>query len=343
LPLPAPFDRFLLGPRADAFLLGPGATILVTVVLLSMQALGGQPAIAAGTAALWLAWIFVGPHYAATYRRAYASLDVVRAHPWVTLAAPPVLLAGAFAALRDPGGFGLFYFAAYVVWAGYHYSGQSLGLAMLYPLRQGARLDPVEKRLIAAPLYLSWILSLVGLLRLSGKARNPAYDFVRGAYAGPPLPAWVPPVGLGVLGASLVCIAIVARRRARRGVPLPWPTFAVLSAQLLWFAIGLYQPFLNIRLVPIFHSLQYLGFTSWHACRGQDAGRLRRLAWYALPTLLLGLAIYPGSFNFFNRGLRYQEILVMSATVATFLNLHHFLLDGRVWRMRERPVVESMM
>ena len=335
--------RYLLGPRADAFLLGPGATILVTGVLLGLQGLGGAGAAASATAALWLAWIFVGPHYAATYRRAYASLDVVRAHPWVTLAAPPLLFAAALVALRDPRGFGLYYFAAYVGWAGYHYSGQSLGLAMLYPLRQGARLDVVEKRLIAVPLYLSWLLSLVGLLRLTGQARNPAYDLVRGAYVGPPLPDWVPPVGIAVLVASLACVAVVARRRAQRGTPLPWPTYAVLSAQMLWFSIGLYQPFLNIRLVPVFHSLQYLAFTSWHACHGEQAGWGRRLAWYVVPTLLLGLAIYPGTFKFFNRGLRYQEILVMSATVATFLNLHHFLLDGRVWRMRERPLAQSLM
>src|SRR5262249_49242094 len=154
---------------------------------------------------------------------------------------------------------------------GYHYSGQSLGLAMLYPLRQGARLDTVEKRLLAAPLYLSWILSLIGLLRLSGQARNPAYDLVRGAYAGPPLPGWVPPVGIAVLVAGRAGVVVAAGGGARGGVPPPCRTYAVLSAQMLWFSIGLYQPFLNIRLVPVFHSLQYLAFTSWHACRDQQA------------------------------------------------------------------------
>src|SRR5438093_1476534 len=79
-------------------------------------------------------------------------LAIVRAHPWVTLVAPPLLLAGAALAVRYPYGFGLAYFGAYVVGTGYHYSGQSLGLAQLYPLRQGAPLSVVEKRLIAAPL-----------------------------------------------------------------------------------------------------------------------------------------------------------------------------------------------
>jgi hypothetical protein len=29
--------------------------------------------------------------------------------------------------------------------------------------------------------------------------------------------------------------------------------------------------------------------------------------------------------------------------VISFINLHHFLLDGRIWRLRERPVVQSML
>lgn len=335
--------RYLLGAGADAFLLGPGATIVVTGVLLALSQLGGRAAALSSTLALWLAWMFVGPHYAATYRRAYSSLEVVRAHPLVTLVAPPLLLALTMIALRHPYTFGILYFAAYVGWAGYHYSGQSLGLAMLYPLRQGQRLDALEKRLIAVPLYLSWILSLLGLLRLQGRARNPAYDLVRAAYPGWPLPAWVPAVGLAVLAVSLACVGVVAWRRARRGTPLPWPTYAVLSAQLLWFSIGLYNPFLNIRLVPVFHSLQYLAFTTWHSCHQPAVLGWRRLLWYVVPTALLGLAIYPGSFTFLNRGLGYREMMVMSAAVATFFNLHHFLLDGRVWRMRERPLAATLV
>ena len=102
---------------------------------------------------------------------------------------------------------------------------------MLYPLRQGARLDAREKQLIALPLYVSWILSIVGMFRLSSSVRNPAYEIVRQAYAGPALPAWAMALGLGALAASMLGVWIVARARRARGVPLPWPTYAVLSAQ----------------------------------------------------------------------------------------------------------------
>ena len=339
---PARFDRFILGPRADLFFFGPGATILVAGTLLALPLLGAEAAAVATTVTAALSFLLVGPHYAATYRRAYTSRDVVRAHPWVTLVVPPILIAAALLAVRYPTTVGLAYFGLYVGWSGYHYSGQSLGLAMLYPLRQGARLDLREKRLIRLPLLVSWILSLLGLFRLSSSARNPAYEAIRHAYLGPPLPSWAVVLGLAVLAASLTGVWTVARERRARGTPLPWPTYAVLSAQIGWFTIGLYQPLFNILLVPMFHGLQYLGLTSWHASREPGAGGLGRFAGYLLVVLVLGLVINPGLFMIF-RASQADQALVSAAAVISFVNLHHFLLDGRIWRLRERRVVQSMV
>jgi hypothetical protein len=267
----------------------------------------------------------------------------VRAHPWVTLAAPPLLLAGAALAVRHPYGFGLAYFGAYVVGTGYHYSGQSLGLALLYPLRQGAPLDARERRLLAAPLYLSWILTLLALYGELQPGRNAAFAFVRGVYQGPPVPPWVLALGGAAIAASLAGVARVAVERRRRGVPLPAQTYAVLSAQLLWFTVGLFNPFLNTMVVPVFHAIQYVAFTGWHASRDPEQPRWQRAASYVVPVALLGAAIFPGSFNFFTRGRPYPELFFMAAAVATFINLHHFLLDERVWRLREPAVARSLL
>jgi hypothetical protein len=332
--------RYLLGPKADAFLVGPGATLVITAGLLLLRQTAGE---LAGRLALALAWMSVGPHYAATLRRAYSSGEIIRAHPWVTIAVPIVLAVISALALWQPVAIGLPFFAVYVIWAGYHYSGQSLGLSMLYPLRQGARLDLHEKRLIALPLYVSWILSLLGLFRLTGSARNPAYELVRQAYPGQPLPTWLMVLVMAVLAASFLGVAKVARARRARGVPLPWPTYAVLSAQTLWFTVGLWYPFFNITLVPIFHSLQYLAITSWHASNGKKDAGPRHFAGYLLSVLVLGFLITPGTFLLADTASGgAQDHLVFAATAATFINLHHFLLDGRIWRMRERKVAQSL-
>lgn len=331
---PRPAGRFLLGGWADFAVLGPGFT-LVTSALLAGLAAAGRLAVAS-TIAFALTLMFVGPHYAATYRRAFASAAILRAHPFVTLAAPVALLGWAVAAVHWPRTVGVAFFATYVIWSGYHYSGQSLGLAMLYPLRQGARLGASEKRLVAIPLYLSWLVSLLGLFRVGVAARNPAYELTRAALCSSPLPGWVLVAGALAIGGSLSSVAVLAARRRRAGTPLPGAVWAVVTTQLLWFGIGLWNPFFNVVLVPVFHGAQYLAITSWHQTRGRDPAFF---ALYVVTVLALGLVINPGLAAL---GRAWGGTgPVAAAAVVAFLNLHHFLMDGRIWRLRERKVAES--
>lgn len=313
--------------------------MLLSATFLALMAAGREAS--AGLLATALAIAFSGPHYAATYRRAYGSREIVRRHPFVTVAAPLLLAIVAAAALRFPAVVAPPFVLLYVVWAGYHYSGQSLGLAMLYPLRQGHRLDAGEKRLLAFPLYLSWLLSLLGLLAVDTSTRNPAYQLVRDTYLGPRLPSWVLLAGVAALAVSFSTVGLLAWRRQRRGVPLPWPLYAVVLTQALWFGGGLFFPLFNIMLVPIFHGLQYLALTSWHQCQGRGARGPRTFVIYAATLLALGLIINPGMFVF--AGDLPGDPLLVSAILISFLNVHHFLMDGRIWRLRERKVVESFL
>jgi hypothetical protein len=301
-------------------------------------AAAGKPGWAAAFGT-WLSLLVLGPHYAATYRRAYSSADIVRAHPIVTLVVPVALIGAAALAVRSPHGFGPFYFLAYVAWSGYHYSGQSLGVTMLYPLRQKARLEVREKRLLALPLYVSWIVSLLGLAQVGAAARNPAYEIVRDTFAPVSLPAWVVAALVLPLLASLAGVAIVARGRRQRGLPLPRACYGVIAAQLIWFGGGLFFPFFSVGLVPIFHSLQYLALTGWHHTRAPQGKNLLSFAAYVVVVLLLGLVINPGLLIMFvPTG---AQAATGAAAVISAINLHHFLLDGRIWRMREPRVAQA--
>jgi hypothetical protein len=339
----------VLGAAWDFLFLGPGATVLVSAVFLSLVALH-QPG-AAATFATYLSLIVLGPHYAATYRRAYSSAEILRTHPVVTLVAPIGLVAAAALAIHSPRGFGPFYFLAYVAWSGYHYSGQSLGVTMLYPLRQRARLDLREKRLLGLPLYASWIISLVGLMQVGASARNPAYEIVRDTFAPVRLPTWALGLLLLPLLASFAGIAVVARERRRRGLPLPRACYGVIAAQVIWFGGGLFFPFFSVVLVPVFHSLQYLALTGWHHTRERAGGEgaaaggpsrrdLASFAAYVLVVLALGLVINPGLLILFAPGAAPTQ-LATAAAVISAINLHHFLMDGRIWRMRERKVAQA--
>jgi hypothetical protein len=91
-----------------------------------------------------------------------------------------------------------------------------------------------------------------------------------------------------------------------------------------------------VVLVPIFHGAQYLALTGWHQTRGRAAPVF---ALYAGTVLLLGLAVNPGLFAL-GRALGGSGPIV-AAAVLSFINLHHFLMDGRIWRLRERRVADS--
>jgi hypothetical protein len=334
-PPPAP-DVAIYGRNVDLLLFGVGGTFLPLAVLtLALQSKAAAPALA-------LALTVVGMHYAATYRRAYASWDIVRAHPYVTLVAPVVLAAAAGAALRWPRGIAPLYFLAYVLWSGYHYSRQSVGIAALYPLRQGSPLDAGEKRLLALPLYASWLLSLVAFLQPGAGGRSPAHTYVRASYPGLELGRWALIAAGAVLVASALALVRLARARARRDVPLPAESYVVLAAQVVWFVGGVFDLLFAALLVPVFHSVQYLALTSWHHAKSHPGGsRVRLLAVYGVTLLAVWLGLDHGS-RMLLATCGVDPTLAV-ATIATFVNLHHFLLDGRIWRLREQRVRESFL
>ena len=180
------------------------------------------------------------------------------------------------------------------------------------------------------------MLSLLGLFRLEVAARNPAYELTRQALFRLPLPAWVLAVAAAAVASSLSTVALLAYRRRRRGTPLPRAVWSVVLAQVAWFSLGLWNPFFNIVLVPIFHGAQYLSITSWHQTRGRSGAVF---AGYALTVLVLGLVINPGLMMV--AGHVRGEVAVVAAAVLSFVNLHHFLMDGRIWRLRDRRVAAS--
>ncbi|MES1157495.1 MAG: hypothetical protein ABUL67_00220, partial [Haliangium ochraceum] len=152
-----------------------------------------------------------------------------------------------------------------------------------------------------------------------------------------PLPGCVLGAGAAAVVTSLSSVALLALRRRRRGTPLPGAVWSVVLAQVIWFCLGLWNPFFNVVLVPIFHGAQYLAITSWHQTHGR---RAVVFAGYAVTVLALGLAVNPG-LMLVGRAWG-GEGPVVAAAVLSFINLHHFLMDGRIWRLRDKRVAESM-
>jgi hypothetical protein len=188
---------------------------------------------------------------------------------------------------------------------------------------------------------MSWLVSLVGLVAANGPARNPAYDLVRTTFVPIVLPTWVLAFALLPLLASFAGVAVVARSRRLRGQPLPRAVYSVIIAQVIWFAWGMFYPFFNVVLVPVFHSLQYLALTGWHYTKGERARGLAAFGGYVATVLALGLVINPGLLAIFVPTGDSPRSRVVAAAVISAINLHHFLMDGRIWRTREGRVAQA--
>jgi hypothetical protein len=133
----------------------------------------------------------------------------------------------------------------------------------------------------------------------------------------------------------------------------------LVASQLAWFVVpvlvgrrypGLWGAQGPIALafiwVAVAHSVQYLWISVYFArASGVAAATIRATLGYVVTAILIGAALWvvpayvcaPGALGIlaFDSGL---GLLVASA-----VNLHHFLLDGVIWRLRDPRVGEALV
>jgi tetratricopeptide (TPR) repeat protein len=313
-------------------------------------------------------WIFPfvtlvlgAPHYGATLLRAYGTEEARRRYAvlglWLTGAMLVAYAIGVRNALV-----GSAIVTLYVAWSPWHYSGQNYGVAMTFLRRRGVSVSTWAKRWVHGSFISSYLLTFLALF---GPARSGAY--APASYDGTiyrllpiGLPAELSTAAFAVCaawyGTCVVAAAVLLLRAAPRARELA-PVGLLALTQALWFAgptvarhwsigIGL-DPFspgnaaYSFLWVAAGHFAQYLWITSYYA-GASGAGALTRylgkallvgsVAW-TLPALLFA----PGLLGAlpFDMGLG----LLTAATV----NLHHFVLDGAIWKLRDGRIARVLL
>jgi tetratricopeptide (TPR) repeat protein len=356
--------RWLFGPIPD-LLLGCGA---LYVLLFAVFAAGGNTFLSLTPA--WLAPVCVllvsMPHYGATLVRVYEHRNDRRAYAlfsvWITLALVVAFLAGAWHA-----GFASLLLTVYLTWSPWHYTGQNYGVAVLFLRRAGVALDGAPKRWLYASFVLSYVLTFcviheswtwAGARALPDAAGLPpeAGFALRFVPIGIPAASLVVPlVASGWAISTLVALALLLRRAA---VSALLPVALLVLTQSLWFAlpalalhwgvfagVGPLDPAsLGAFLVwiAVGHALQYLWVTTYYARAGKDyRGALPyfgktlaagALVW-TLPVLLF--AARPFDAPSYDAGIAFL--------VASVVNLHHFILDGAIWKLRSTRIARILI
>jgi tetratricopeptide (TPR) repeat protein len=281
------------------------------------------------------------PHYMATIHRAYGRPDDRSRYKlfthYVTAALVVVGIAAHFRL-----GLLAWLFTAYVMWSPWHYTGQNFGLSMMFLRRAGVDVTPRERRW----LHVAFVASYVMLLAAFNEGADPLT-----LSAG--LPAALArtvqiAAALVFLAAGVMTFRSLAARAPSRVSLLP--PITLYLTQALWFVIPIVLTWASAASAPqtrystgilaLMHSAQYLWITHHFARKDATASADARgwNGWAYWTTLVAGgvalfipgpwLASYAGRFDFTS------SMLIVTAVV----NIHHFILDGVVWKLRDPRV-----
>ena len=289
----------------------------------------------------FLALLFNYPHFMATVYRAYHTRTEFQKYRIFTVHVTVLLaLAGVIAHLWFP--LLPWIFTLYICWSPWHYTGQNFGLLMMFARRSGLAPSPAERTAI----HLSFIASFF-LLMLS---------FHTGASGDPlilslGLPAKFTLPARGVLALFFVAatgwaLVSLARRSSWRAILAP---SMLALTQFLWFLLPALVELFSGREVPqtryssgilaVLHSTQYLWITSYY--QGREARAVGDTRWsfprYMVTLIAGGIALFiPGPWIVSR--VFHADFAASFLTFTALVNIHHFILDGALWKLRDSRV-----
>jgi len=288
-----------------------------------------------------LALIFNYPHFMATIYRAYRSREEFQKYRIFTLHLTVLL---ALTAILAHANFRLvpWIFTLYIDWSPWHYSGQNFGLLMMFARRNGATVTSLERRLLQLAFIASYAMLLV--------------SFHTGPSNDPLILSLGIPVGISVVlrwifaGAFLLLSCwVLAKWISQRGFgPMAAPLTLLLS-QFLWFLLPTALELVTHSSVPqtryssgilaVLHSAQYIWITSYYARKEARASgeSAWRLPVYFVTLIAGGVGLFIAgpwlvSYTF------HYDFTVSFLIFTALVNIHHFLLDGAIWKLRDKRI-----
>lgn len=339
-------SAWLFSPALD-LLVGCGAWSLPLLALTFFV----QRDHATGAAfAFYLLAIFCNqPHYMATLHRAYhtaADFDKYRFFTvYVTALLALTIILVHFVPPLVP-----WIVTLYLTWSPWHYTGQNFGIAQLFIRRAGppaATPDTTARQL----LYASYVASF-GVWAVTLHAARDATDpnFISLGLPGriaTPLQLFLTLAFIGCAGAAFFRLARTLPSRA-----LLAPA-ALTVTQFLWFVgpailtrfggFDLPASYFSAGALAFMHCAQYLWITTYYARREAASGAPPfRFTRYYLALVIGGIALFiPGPWvasRFLGHDF-VESFLIFMALV----NVHHFILDGAIWKLRDGRIARLLL
>jgi hypothetical protein len=351
---------WLYGPWTD-LLLGCGLLYLALSVLAAARGSGFSASLPAYAAPLMILLVSM-PHYGATLLRVYEHRADRRSHVifslWATLS---ILVAFGFG-VRDAG-FASLLATVYLTWSPWHYTGQNYGIAVMLLRRREALDSALEKRLLHAAFILSYVVAALVMHGPRASAVDPggidySNSMVRFVSIGIDR-GWLDIVVPTAAAAQLLAAGgwlVLALRGA--GLRRLAPALLLVVTQSFWFTgpaiarqfdLGVGSEILDWNARGTFfvfiagaHAAQYLWVTSYYARASQGW----RSQWrYYAKIAAAGCAVWtlPAIVFAWSGGERVEYGAGLALLVASVINIHHFVLDGAIWKLRRGPVARILI
>lgn len=281
-------------------------------------------------------------HFMASYRLLYTSRDPLRTSPWAALYVPVLLgvllvwrVGGpGDAALAD----GILLVAS--LYLAVHYTGQAWGMVSVFARLAGVEFEPGERRAIRSGMFT---LLVVHLLLATSGMHPPESWIAKDDYVALYRIAFRTTCAFAAL--TLVAGAIAFGRARWRGEPVPARCVLPWLSLYLWYPTWFLVPG-GPLFVQLAHALQYLSFplrveaNRYVARGGAESGRHVALVYLAL--VVVGAIVLKGpplASRLIGQGW-YSTVFVRDAftTFVLLVNIHHFFIDGALWKLRNPEV-----
>ncbi len=288
-----------------------------------------------------MAVIFNYPHFMATIYRAYHTRENFEKYKFVTLHVT-LLVALTGVVMHASPRFFPWVFTLYIFWSPWHYSGQNFGLLMMFLRRSGAEVQRGERKMLRAAFVASYLMLLASFN--TGGSNDPLILSLG-------LPSrFTFPARLG-LGAAFFVFSFLGLRRlvGVKGAKEMAAPLVLAVTQFLWFVLPtllelhsgseIPQTRYSSGILAVLHSTQYLWITSYYQRReARAAGQTNwRVGAYFVTLVAGGIALFiPGPWlvsYLFHYDFTTSFLIFMS-----LVNIHHFILDGALWKLRDKKV-----
>ena len=319
-----------------------GGLSLIALVVYAASGTVGAPANVFERVAILTALVN-HPHIVASYGLLYGGQDPVRRYPFVSVILPVGLLIwmviGEAFWVTTPQISNLLTVLSCVLLA-FHYTGQTFGMMASFSFVDGTSFSPSERHLVRVNLLTlrAWhVFWALGAVIRTGATDAHARDLVsRDLRATIPLA-----LGSMIFGA----IALVQMRRRTGRLPgarviMPW--LAIHG----WYALIALDD-RALFLAQISHAVQYLPFplrVHLNRTAGSARSPVVRTILYLGALLIGGQAAFEWIPDFLHRGVNAigWHIPPFTVAVGTILNIHHYFVDGVVWKISNPQVRKEL-